>query len=163
MHNAVVLTVSQALAECGISSLRFNFRGVGRSDGSHDEGRGEQDDILEAHAWLQERVSGTVLLIGYSFGAWVCAMAMRSIPRPAEAILIAPPLDLFTFPIAAIKGRLRLIVAAGNDAFCSASHLKTFVSALACPLVSAPETDHFFSGSQAKLHRILADALTANP
>ena len=72
MHNKVVFRLAAALVEHGIPALRFNFRGVGRSTGSYDEGRGEADDVRAALAALAARYPGVPLLLaGFSFGAWV--------------------------------------------------------------------------------------------
>lgn len=74
MDNAVVSAIARALAARGVMTLRFNFRGVGRSGGEHDNGRGEQADVAGALDWLlaQPGVDPCrVSLAGYSFGAWV--------------------------------------------------------------------------------------------
>ena len=73
MWNPVMESVTQALFDAGISTLRFNFRGVGGSAGSFDEGRGEQEDVLSALAFLEDRGRKEILPAGYSFGAWVIA------------------------------------------------------------------------------------------
>ncbi|RLJ02607.1 MAG: alpha/beta hydrolase, partial [Candidatus Aenigmatarchaeota archaeon] len=73
MHNNVVETVVQAYREKGYATLRFNFRGVGRSTGSYDEGIGEQEDVRAALAYLTGTGKTSIDLAGYSFGAWVNA------------------------------------------------------------------------------------------
>src|SRR3979490_359714 len=72
MHNKVVFKVAQTLQAMNIPSLRFNFRGVGHSTGSYDEGRGEMDDVRFALEFLSRRYSGLpVILAGFSFGSYV--------------------------------------------------------------------------------------------
>src|SRR5690242_17874469 len=72
MHNKVVFQVAQALRAINIPALRFNFRGVGRSSGSYDEGRGEADDVRYALEFLSRRYPGIPAIIaGFSFGSWV--------------------------------------------------------------------------------------------
>jgi alpha/beta superfamily hydrolase len=74
MHNRIVSTIARSLAARGVTALRFNFRGVERSGGQHDYGRGERADVAGALDWLQAQ-SGVDLwrlsVVGYSFGAWV--------------------------------------------------------------------------------------------
>ena len=72
MHNKVVFKVAQTLQTLGMPALRFNFRGVGHSTGSYDEGRGEMDDVRYALEFLSHRYPGLpVILAGFSFGAYV--------------------------------------------------------------------------------------------
>lgn len=74
LHNPVTFHTDRELNVAGLTTLRFNFRGVGTSEGVHDEGRGELDDVAAAVAWLRGAASGVpLLLVGYSFGAW-CAL-----------------------------------------------------------------------------------------
>ena len=98
MWNPVVETVTQALFGVGISTLRFNFRGVGESGGTFDEGRGEQEDLLAALAFLEDRGLKEILPAGYSFGAWVTAgvIGRRAL---APALFVAPPIKMFSFDL----------------------------------------------------------------
>lgn len=111
MDNAVVTTVFQAFRRAGFDALRFNFRGVGASQGHHDDGRGELDDLSAALELAQTRAeSGQVALAGYSFGA---AMSSRWIARESEtantvplraALLLAPPTTHYDFEPATRAG-----------------------------------------------------------
>jgi alpha/beta superfamily hydrolase len=88
MHNNVVSVICQALAQESIATLRFNFRGVGRSEGSHEEGIGEQDDVSAALDFLESREGidrGRIGLAGYSFGTKV-AMPV-ALPRVSPSCL----------------------------------------------------------------------------
>lgn len=109
MWNPVVETVARALFAAGISTLRLNFRGVGGSAGCFDEGRGEQEDLLAALAFLEERGLKEILPAGYSFGAWVSAgvLGRRAL---APAIFVAPPIHLFPFDLETLRNRVGLIV-----------------------------------------------------
>ena len=81
MNNKVVTTVARALAELGIASVRFNFRGVGESAGAYDEGRGETLDFLAVARWVQaQRPDDALWLAGFSFGSWVALRAARQLP-----------------------------------------------------------------------------------
>lgn len=94
LHNKVVHRVASTLHGLGAVVLRFNFRGVGASAGTHDEGRGELDDARAALAWLRERHPGAQAWVaGFSFGAWVAARLAASDPTVERLILVAPPVD----------------------------------------------------------------------
>jgi hypothetical protein len=91
MDNAVVTAIVHALAARGVITLRFNFRGVGRSGGEHDNGRGEQTDVAGALDWLLAQPgvdSGRVWLAGYSFGAWVGISHAQRDPRIAAVAAV---------------------------------------------------------------------------
>lgn len=102
MGNPVVEILAETLFSGGLSTLRFNFRGVGRSTGAYDGGPGEADDVLAAVSFLREKGAREVLLAGYSFGAWVNAGVLtRGSFLPA--LLVAPPLTLLKFDFQAIR------------------------------------------------------------
>ncbi|MFO1401114.1 MAG: alpha/beta fold hydrolase [Steroidobacteraceae bacterium] len=90
MDNKVVHTLARALHEQGMPTLRFNYRGVGRSTGAYDDGRGETDDALAVIAWGRQRWPGAALaLAGFSFGAAVALRAALA-AQPAQLITVAP-------------------------------------------------------------------------
>lgn len=92
MSNKVTYSLASAAQAAGLQALRFNFRGVGRSAGPHDQGRGETEDVLFLVDWLRKhQPEGPVVLMGFSFGSWVAQKAaVRS--APAALVSIAPPL-----------------------------------------------------------------------
>lgn len=95
MSNKVVYTLAFCAQKTGLVSLRFNFRGVGRSEGVHDQGMGETDDVLTLVNWLRQRVPDVPLvLMGFSFGAFVSLRAAEQ-ARPAVQISIAPPFSKY--------------------------------------------------------------------
>lgn len=100
MHNKVVTTVTRTAHELGLPSLRFNFRGVGQSAGQHDEGKGEQDDVLTVlHYALNELGWQHVILTGFSFGAaMACLAACREPEHIKQLLLLAPPVHHFDAP-----------------------------------------------------------------
>lgn len=156
MHNPVVEILSQALNACGISTLRFNFRGVGASAGSYDEGRGEQDDFLAAVSLLEEKGIREILPAGYSFGAWVTAgvIGRREL---LPAILVSPPIDLLPFQFRPLRGRVGLIACGDRDQFCPADAVRMVAAELSCRLDIIPDADHFFLSRE----RDLAASITA--
>jgi hypothetical protein len=97
MDNKVVTTTAKAMRGAGIAALRFNFRGVGRSAGTFDDGRGETEDAAAAAAWCAARWPGRQPIIaGFSFGAYVALRLARRLP-PQRLILIAPAVGRFDF------------------------------------------------------------------
>jgi alpha/beta superfamily hydrolase len=113
MHSKVVHAAAEALAGLGLPVVRFNFRGVGRSAGAHDGGRGESDDLKAVLDDVAARFPGSpILAAGYSFGAWVALRVGCADPRVAALIGIAAPVGLYDFrflrdcdrPLALIQG-----------------------------------------------------------
>ena len=97
MRNQVVGIIQEVLAGKGWTTLRFNFRGVGRSQGEYDEGVGEQEDVRAAVRYLKELGIKEIFLAGYSFGAWVNAQAALDLPEVAGSILVSPPQAMMDF------------------------------------------------------------------
>lgn len=98
MDNKVVHYTSRAFTQLGVAHVRFNFRGVGRSQGVHDNARGEQDDCRAVIEWLKARHPDTPLILaGFSFGSYVAA-AVAARDTPNRLISIAPPVNLYDFP-----------------------------------------------------------------
>lgn len=150
MDNPVVVRAAEVAREAGISTLRFNFRGVGGSGGSYDEGRGEQEDVTAALALLRTCLPpGRPLgLAGYSFGAWVAALvAARGNTDLAALGLIAPPLRMFDWRAPDGAGLEMLVVAGTRDPYCAVSDVEEFRGRLPGAHVALIEgADHFFFG-----------------
>ena len=150
MRNPVVETLSRTIFAAGISTLRFNFRGVGRSAGVFDEGRGEQKDVLAAISFMEEQGMREILLAGYSFGAWVnAAVIARSNLLPA--IFVAPPIDLLAFDFASLQGKVGLIICGDRDQYCPPDKIKIAISNISCHLDIIPHADHFFMAKEKEL------------
>lgn len=91
MSNKVAYTLASTALKAGLHALRFNFRGVGKSEGAHDQGRGETDDVLWLVDWMRTQLPGArLLLAGFSFGAFVSLNAAAR-ARPDLQVSIAPP------------------------------------------------------------------------
>ncbi len=99
MDNAVVLETERALLRSGVEVLRFNFRGVGSSEGRHDGGRGEREDLAAAFSHLASiEPTLPILLAGYSFGAAMTLLALDQAPKSVQGVLLlAPPLNHYDF------------------------------------------------------------------
>src|ERR671918_2684234 len=95
MHFKVVFRAAKALQRHGAAALRFNFRGVGRSDGTHDDGRGEQDDVRAALDELERRFPGLPLLLGgFSFGASMALRVAATDARPRALFALGLPMAM---------------------------------------------------------------------
>jgi uncharacterized protein len=163
MHDAVVDTVAQAAMSESIATLRFNFRGVGASDGSYDRGVGEVDDLLAVLEWLRsaER-SERVLLGGYSFGSNVVWQALDRAGDLALVLLVAPPIGAMhyvTHPQMTIPVE---IICGDADAFVGATELERWAAqaAPAAGVTHIAGADHFFGGAHDALAHAAARALT---
>jgi alpha/beta superfamily hydrolase len=99
MNNKIVYTLFQTFVQRGFSTLRFNFRGVGRSQGSFDRGEGELSDAASALDWLQmyNPNAAACWVAGFSFGAWIGMQLLMRRPEIASFISVAPPANLYDF------------------------------------------------------------------
>lgn len=96
LHNKVVFRAARGLENANVATLRFNFRGVGASGGTFDNGEGEQDDFLAAVAWLRKQHPDKKLIAGgFSFGAWVASRAGCNAPDIAALFLIGTPVNKY--------------------------------------------------------------------
>ncbi|MFU8813921.1 MAG: alpha/beta hydrolase [Pseudomonadales bacterium] len=164
MHDAVLDCAATVLLDAGVGVLRFNFRGVGRSAGSYDGGRGELDDLLAAVAWLQQAYPNQPLWLGgYSFGAHVAwqasaaasAAAAAAAAAPQRVLLLAPPIGAMPFP--AHQPHCRVDVFAGDsDQFIDQPRLAAWAEA---DVHLIPGADHFFTGKTAALAEQIREAL----
>lgn len=162
MHNKVVYRAAQALTGAGYGTLRFNFRGVGLSEGRYDAGRGEVEDFRAALDQA-ERGGGLPLVAGgFSFGAAVCLRAITGDSRVRAAIAVG-------LPLATESGRLvprpsvpALYVVGGNDAYGPPGELERFVGDSAIPIVLAG-ADHFLGGRLEALGDEIGRFLSALP
>ncbi len=163
MDNPVVGVTIDACRDAGLATLRFNFRGVGGSTGSHDEGRGEQSDAVAAldHLAALLPAGAPVALAGYSFGAGVAAAIAAGGRALGGLALVAPPLAFGSLDRLAMPAGLRgplLVVAGTADEYCPLAALQQVARALPDADVRIVEgTDHFFTGALGPL----VEAVTA--
>ncbi len=143
MDDAVLSVLARGLTGAGVRCLRFNFRGVGASAGTHDGKGGEVDDLLAAVNWLRkEHLPENLILGGYSFGAGVVWQALARINPPDRVILVAPPLRFMPFAPQPVDFPLD-VFAGDADTFVDAAALADLKGARAHVIADA---DHFFSG-----------------
>lgn len=164
MTNKVVTTLERALRELGLATVRFNFRGVGQSGGSFDDGVGESEDLARVAAWVHQVQPGDALwLAGFSFGSFV---ALRSAKRlaPTQLIQIAPPVGRWAFAPIELPECPWLVVQGENDEIVDAQAVYAWIDQLprAVQLVKLPDTSHFFHGKLVELRSVVQDGVRDN-
>ena len=148
MENKVVTVTARALEEAGIATVRFNFRGVGASGGTFDEGRGETDDALAVADWAGKRWPGASLTAaGFSFGSFVAyQLASR---RPVERLItIAPPVKRFDFEAVPVPAVPWVVIQGDQDELVDLAAVRAWTTTLARPpeLLVIEGAEHFFHG-----------------
>jgi uncharacterized protein len=145
MDNPVVRAIQQAYLRQGFSTLRFNFRGVGASEGRYDNGVGERADVQAALAWAAGLGMTDIDLSGYSFGAWVNAGIADGYRR---MVMVSPPVAFMDFGPPVTIGRLSLIVTGGRDEIAPAAMIDRCRARWnpAAAFAVIPGADHFYTG-----------------
>jgi hypothetical protein len=164
MHNKVVHHTARALQALGLAVLRFNFRGAGASQGKHDLGRGEADDVRAALNWLEEKTPGVqVAVAGFSFGAWVGLRVGCEDPRVKLLVGIGLPTNDSDLSYLASCLKPKLFVQGSNDQYGSRENTQAVVARTADPkhLIWIEAADHFFAGHLDQLRRAITDNLPA--
>ena len=148
MSHPVMTTALETAFEEGFSTLRFNFRGVGESQGSYGEGVGERQDVRAVANYVYSRLKGDprlLILVGYSFGAWTGFPVAIEDERFVGMVAIAPPLEIYDFGY--LKGckKKKLFIGGDRDSFCPPSLLERWYRQLDEPksLTIIPGADHF--------------------
>jgi alpha/beta superfamily hydrolase len=162
MDVSVVVNIARTLAGRGIVALRFNFRGVGRSEGEFSEGVGELNDVAGAVDFIlrEEGVNvARVYLVGYSFGAWVGLHYAKHDPRICGVVAIGLPLWQLEESLLSGYTRPKLFIAGENDSICPPDMLRRFVKGLPPPkeLRILKGTDHFLIGREKVVAEAVAD------
>ena len=150
MHFKVVFRAAKALQQHGVAALRFHFRGVGRSEGTHDHGRGEQDDVRAALTEMQRRFPGLPLVLGgFSFGSQMALRVGCTEPGARALFALGLPVAMMTdLSFLQACRTPRLFVQGERDQFGGADVLREVVARMPEPrsLVIVPGADHFFGG-----------------
>jgi len=157
MTNKVVHTLAKAFNELGAGAVRFNYRGVGASDGTYDDGNGETLDALAAIGWVKRRWPAAQLWLGgFSFGG---AIAIRAAAQ-ADArrlVTVAPAIRLVAVDVAARPRASWLVVQGDRDELVDAAHVQQWAASLQPPpeLAMLPGVDHFFHGRLNDLREVV--------
>jgi alpha/beta superfamily hydrolase len=156
MHNNVVEAIQEAFAAEKITTLRFNFRGVGGSSGYYDEGRGEKEDILAITDYLKKRGGKEIFFAGYSFGAWVGSKILSEKNNPfCCSICVSPPIDYFDFEWNKLKNKIHLMICGNIDQFCEIDTLISEAKKINSTMEIITGADHFYGGKENTLSQIL--------
>lgn len=148
MTNKVVHMLAKSFNELGMPAVRFNFRGIGRSVGSYDEGRGETADCEAVAAWVRQRWPGVQLILGgFSFGGAVAIRAATTV-RPAKLVTVAPAIRKVEVGPEHVPACPWLIVQGDRDELVDPNDIKQWAHGFAHPpvLKCLPDVDHFFHG-----------------
>ncbi len=162
MHNKVVYRAAAGLLEAGLITLRFNFRGVGLSTGTHDEGRGEQDDIRTALDFLNENYANKnqkITFAGFSFGSRFGLPVVINDDRISRLISIGTPIDKYDYSFLKMCEKPILFVHGDADEFGSIPTLKELFESLQCEkkLVVFENCGHFFDKHLVELKNAVRD------
>jgi len=168
MDTPLLLALEPVYQEAGLGTLRFNFRGVGRSGGTYGEGAGEAEDVLAVCRYLADRGCSPVHLAGYSFGAWVALKACSAGLDPASVVLISPAVTFLDFTGLSLPERPALVVVGDRDDFAVLDQVRSWYEdsrpgTAVGRLEVIPGCDHFYWGKEgevaSRVQAFLADSL----
>ena len=165
MDNKVVQTLARACVACGYTAVRFNFRGVGASAGTHDEGRGELQDLLAVVE--QAAPEGPLVLAGFSFGAFVTAHALQALwpqGRVERVVLVGTAASRFTVAPVPPEAHLRTLVVHGEqDDTVPLAAVMDWARPQILPVTVIPAVGHFFHGQLPLLKNLVVRHLATGP
>ncbi|MEM7416092.1 MAG: alpha/beta fold hydrolase [Gemmatimonadota bacterium] len=169
MHTKAVYRAAQGLNDAGLVTLRFNFRGVGTSTGSFDDGIGEQDDARAALGWLESEYPHLpIVLGGFSFGSMVALSVGASDDRAAALLGLGLPVDLderYDYSFLAEASKPILVMQGEQDEFGSGADVEAALAPLGShiTLIRVPDSDHYFAGGLEELRESVAGYFDAGP
>ena len=148
MDNRVVFRAGKAMTGAGYAALRFNFRGVGASTGNFDQGIGEKEDVVSVIDWLEQRHPATPLvLIGFSFGAWVGLQVGCADSRIGALAGLGLPLNFYDFDFLIESSKPALFIAGTQDEYCPRDRMEHLAQRLlpTSKVQLIEGADHFFT------------------
>lgn len=168
MNNKVTYAIFQAFVNMGFSVLRFNYRGVGNSQGQIDgSGTGELSDAIIALDWLQniDSESNICWIAGYSFGAWIAAQILMRRPEIKGFVFVSPPTNLYQFDFLTPCPASGLIVQGGKDELVSEQSVSMLAEQLSnhrylrVEYKVIPTADHLYSKNIKEVHDIITEVI----
>ncbi len=162
MENKVVTTIFRTFKNMGAAVLRFNYRGVGKSEGQYDEAKGETDDLISVCNWVKTVIPNTELwLAGFSFGSYIAAHAAKQL-QAMQLITIAPAVEHFNFDILDLPECPWLVLQGETDEIVPPELVYNWVEKneqgqqkKQLKLITFPDTSHFFHGKLSNLKEVL--------
>ncbi|MBU0690029.1 MAG: alpha/beta fold hydrolase [Gammaproteobacteria bacterium] len=153
MENKVAVTLAKTFADLGCAAFRFNFRGVGASDGEFTGGEGEAEDLIAVVRYAQEQFGSDLPLVlsGFSFGGYVAARAAQQL-QPQHLILAAPAVGRFAMPAVSPD---TLVVHGEHDDVVPLADALEWARPQHLPIVVLPAAEHFFHGRLTQLREIV--------
>ena len=164
MTNKVVTTLERALRELGLATVRFNFRGVGASQGTFDDGAGETDDALAVARWVQAvRARDQLWMAGFSFGSYVATRIAGMLPV-RQLITVAPAVTKWDFQALPVPACPWLVIQGEADEVIVPNDVYEFVATTQPrpDLVRFPDTGHFFHGRLIELRNTVQEHVRGN-
>jgi alpha/beta superfamily hydrolase len=158
MYNSIVDAVCRAYREKGYSTLRFNFRGMGGSEGAYDNGTGEQDDVKSALEYLAGIGKENIDLAGYSFGAWVNCLGIEKYDKASRLVMVSPPVGMIDFSFLKHCPKIKLVIAGSMDDIAGYHTIERMLPVWnpEADLKIIEGADHFYTGKTAELKAILS-------
>jgi uncharacterized protein len=166
MHNKVVFRAAAALNDAQLTTLRINFRGVGQSTGSHDEGDGEREDVQSGLDYLAEHYpNDEITLCGFSFGARVGLEVGIKDERVVRLISIGTPVDKYDFDFLTACRKPILFVHGEHDEYGNVDRLRELVAKIQAPveLKVIKGAGHFFDDQLDELKRVITTWVMSEP
>jgi len=160
MTNKVVHILAKSFTEMNAITLRFNFRGVGKSQGKYDQGIGEAEDLQYLAEQLKQwRPLAPIWLAGFSFGAYVTTRA-QAVIHAERLVLVAPPVSMYPFSELKEIDVPWVLIQGGEDEVIDAGAVKDWAATRACPpkLIWMDDVGHFFHGKLNELKSLLLKA-----
>ena len=164
MHNKVVTIMERAMRELGLRTIRFNFRGAGESEGEHDEGYGETDDLFAVTEWVRHtRPNDDLWLGGFSFGSYISQRAAQNL-KLGQLITIAPPVDRYEFSKLQHPNCPWLVVQGDEDEVVALEDVNCWIEDLDPPpeFLVMEQADHFFHRRLMDLRGLLKNGVLPN-
>ena len=162
MHNKVVYQLGKGFCRTGAAVLRFNFRGVGTSEGSFEDGPGEMADYRAALDFMASRYPGVELwAAGFSFGAWVAMTVGAMDDRVTTLIGVAPPVDRYDFSAVLESLKPKFFIQGDRDDLCPYQSMRAFYAKVPGPkeLVTIDGADHLFDGKTSEVAEAVEELL----
>ena len=163
MNNKTVYTMYHTFANMGFSTLRFNFRGVGNSQGEFSGGEGELADAACALDWLQSQneAASEVWIAGFSFGAWIAMQLLMRRPEVTNFVAVSPPVNMFDFSFLTPCPTGGLIIQGDVDNIVPVEEVDSLVDKLdsqrnvSIAYERFKGIDHFFKGKENELSKAI--------